>query len=50
MKHADEFRKDMPVGIENCRARLGGLFPQRHSLTTIEEDGMFRVVLNIRLN
>ncbi|MEZ3564149.1 MAG: histidine kinase [Duncaniella sp.] len=50
MKHADEFRKDMPVGIENCRARLGGLFPQRHSLATIEEDGMFRVVLNIRLN
>jgi len=50
MKHADEFRKDMPVGIENCRARLGGLFPQRHSLTTVEEDGMFKLLLKIRLN
>lgn len=26
MKHADEFRKDMPVGIENCKSRLASLF------------------------
>lgn len=50
MKHADEFRKDMPVGIENCRARLSSLYPERHSLTTTEENGIFKVLLNIRLN
>ena len=50
MKHADEFRKDMPVGIENCKSRLGSLFPGKHSLTTVEKIGLFRVVLNIELN
>ena len=28
IKHADEFRKDMPVGIENCKSRLMTLFPE----------------------
>lgn len=50
MKHADEFRKDMPVGIENCKSRLASLFPDKHTLTTVEEDGFFRVSLTIQLN
>lgn len=49
MKHADQFRKDMPVGIENCKSRLVSLFPDRHSLTTTEKDGLFKVTLNIQL-
>lgn len=50
MKHADEFRKDMPVGINNCRNRLAGLFPGRHSLSITEEDGIFGINLKIELN
>lgn len=50
IKHADEFRKDMPVGIENCKSRLMTLFPGKHSLTTVEDDGVFKVSLNIQLN
>lgn len=50
MKHADEFRKDMPVGIENCKSRLMSLFPEKHTLATVENDGLFRVNLNIQLN
>ncbi len=50
MKHADEFRKEMPVGIENCRARLSSLFPDRHSLSMEEVDGVFTLSLNIQLN
>lgn len=49
MKHANEFHSDMPVGIENCRARLNGIFPKRHSLETIESDGAFSVNLSIQL-
>lgn len=49
MKHSDEFRKDMPVGIENCRARLSTLFPAKHSLSTAEENGIFKVSLKISL-
>ena len=50
MKHAAEFRTDMPVGIENSRARLATLFPGRHSLVTTECDGIFNVSLTIQLN
>lgn len=50
MKHADQFRKDIPVGIDNCRARLAALFPGRHSLSAEEENGVFKVVLSIHLN
>lgn len=50
MKHADEFRKDVPIGIENCRARLGNLYPGRHSLSTVEKDGSFTVSLTIQLS
>lgn len=50
MKHADEFRTAVPVGIDNCRARLQAAFPGRHSLEAGEDpDGMFRVRMRIRL-
>lgn len=49
MKHADEFRKDVPVGIENCRARLNGLFPTGHELVTNESDGTYNVYLKIQV-
>lgn len=49
MKHADEFRTEMPVGIENCRARLNGIFPGKHILETTEHDGVFRLHLEIEL-
>lgn len=49
MKHADEFRKEVPVGLENCRARLATLFPDRHSLSTYENEGEFNVSLRIKM-
>lgn len=49
IKHADEFRMDVPVGIENCKARLATLYPGRHMLKTVEDDGVFYVSLNIQL-
>lgn len=49
MRHADEFRKDMPIGLENCRSRLSALYPNRYSLITQEEDGDFKVKLKIDL-
>lgn len=50
MRHVDEFRKDMPVGINNCRSRLSGLFPDRHVFSIKEENGIFKVYLKIELN
>lgn len=50
VKHSDEFRKDMPVGIDNCRNRLEGLFPGNYSLDIMEENGTFHVVLIINLH
>ncbi len=47
MKHSDEFRREVPIGIENSRARLQGLFPGKHSLTTAEIDGDFTLDLSI---
>ncbi len=49
MRHRQEFRSDMPVGLENCRNRLAALFPGRHSLTTLEEGDSFKVILTINL-
>ncbi len=49
MKHSDEFRTEMPVGIDNCRARLANLFPGRYSLETREDGGVFTVNLEIQL-
>lgn len=49
MKHSDEFRKDMPVGINNCRSRLSALFPGRYDLNITEEEGIFAVFLKIKL-
>lgn len=50
VRHADDFRKDMPVGINNCKSRLSGLFPGRHSFSIKEEKGVFKVHLTINLN
>lgn len=50
VKHSDEFRKDMPVGINNCKNRLSVLFPDRYSLNIQEHNGIFRVFLKIDMN
>lgn len=50
MRHADEFRKDIPTGINNCKSRLAGLFPDRHSFSIREENGIFKVHLKIDIN
>lgn len=49
-RHADEFRTEMPVGIENCRNRLAALFAGKHTLETKEDNGIFKVKLIIDLN
>ena len=49
MKRSDEFRKDMPIGISNCRSRLSALFPDRYSFEIIEKDNVFVVHLQINL-
>ena len=49
LKHSDEFRKDMPVGIDNCRNRLSALYPGNYSLNIKEENGLFDVELRINL-
>lgn len=50
MRHSDTYRRDIPVGIENCRARLEGLFPGHHSLVTDESNGLFTLTLTIDTN
>ena len=50
VRHSDEFRKDMPIGIDNCRNRLSGLYPDDYSLNIKDEDGLFNVELKINLN
>lgn len=37
------------VGIENCRKRLGLIYPKRHRLAIQEEDALFKVKLEIQL-
>lgn len=49
MKQADKFRDDIPVGVENCRARLSVLYPRKHSLELNEENGVYQLKLNIDL-
>lgn len=49
VKHSDEFRKDMPVGLDNCRSRLSGLYPGNYSLDIREKDGLFKVELKINI-
>lgn len=49
MKHSDEFRKDMPVGLDNCRNRLDVLYPGNYSLNIKEDAGTFNVELKINL-
>ncbi|MDE7141587.1 MAG: sensor histidine kinase, partial [Muribaculaceae bacterium] len=50
MKHADQLRTELPRGIENCRARLEGIYPGRHSLITTESDGVFNLRMTIELD
>lgn len=50
LRHRDEFRQAVPVGLENCRSRLSALFPQKHQLLTTEKDSVFKVTLKIDLN
>ena len=50
MKHADQLRTELPRGIENCRARLEGIYPGRHSLITTENDGVFNLRMTIELD
>lgn len=50
VKHSDEFRKDMPVGLNNCRNRLSGLYPGRYDLSIVEQEGRFSAKLKIDIN
>lgn len=50
MKHPSEFRTEVPVGINNCRARLDSLYSDNYRLSTEEKDGIFYVDLIIYLN
>lgn len=47
MKHPDEFRNEVPTGISNCRARLKGLFGNRASLVTEDNESRYNVSLTI---
>lgn len=38
------------IGIENCRKRLGQLFPGRHTISVGPEGDLFKVALNIHLS
>lgn len=49
VKHSEEFREDVPVGIENCRSRLSALYPDCYSLEISESGGVFNVELRINL-
>lgn len=49
MKQADKFRADVPIGVENCRARLEVLYPDRHSINVDENEGVYRLNLSIKL-
>lgn len=50
LKHPEEFRRNIPVGIDNCRNRLSGLFRDGYSLVIKEETNIFNVFLQIDLN
>lgn len=50
VKHSDEFRLNVPVGIDNCRNRLAGLYPGAYTLNIKEVDDIFTVELNINLD
>lgn len=49
VKHSDEFREDMPIGLDNCRNRLDVLYPDNYSLNIKEETETFNVELRINL-
>lgn len=45
----DKTGNENSVGIDNCRARLQMIYPGRHQLTAGENNGMFNVMLKIKL-
>lgn len=49
MKRSEEFRTQMPVGIENCHSRLDALYKGRYSLTTNDDGNYFEVKLKLNL-
>lgn len=49
MKHADEYREDVPVGIDNCKSRLSVLFPGRYILDIGRDGDIHKVFLKIDL-
>ncbi len=50
VRHTGEFRRDVPVGLENTRSRLKALFADDYSLSAEERDGDFFVNLTINLD
>lgn len=50
VKHSNEFRSSMPVGIENCRNRLTSLYAEDYQLDIEEKSGLFTVKLKINLD
>lgn len=50
IRHSDEFRENMPVGINNCKNRLSALFQNRYALNISEDKGIYKVYLRINLN
>ena len=49
VRYSDDFRKDMPVGIQNCRNRLSVLFPENYELDIKEKNGVFSLRLEINM-
>lgn len=50
MRRSDELRRDVPVGIDNCRSRLSALYPGAYTLDIRREDDLFIVELKINLD
>lgn len=45
----DKSESEMSVGLNNCNARLNLIYPDRHILSVSECNGMFKVLLKIKL-
>ena len=42
-------KDEQPIGIENCKARLQLLYPERFSLSAARDGDIFKVNLKIQL-
>ena len=49
-KQIHEFSNDGGIGLNNVKRRLQLLYPQKHQLTILEEQGWFDVQLTIKMN